>query len=142
MTKCAHFEIFIFKHNMWYIGAIIHILNNKLQKISFKNPFIWKNGNDSLFFYEVILLAFITINNVDACVFNINALHMFKDIIIFMPNAIDWTNKWENAIIIGNFYSCSPYLWPQKLFQVLWLSFSKKTLLYVSFWGYFRLMFF
>ncbi len=133
---------FSYLHRTCDILAIIHIFNNKLQNISFKNSFIWKNENDSLSFYEIILLALITISIVDACVSNISALHIFKNIIIFMPNVIDWTRKWENAIIIGNFYSCCPYLWPQKLFQVLWLSFSKKTLLYVSFWGYFRLMFF
>jgi hypothetical protein len=29
--------------NMWSIGATIYTFNNKLQKISFKNSFIWKN---------------------------------------------------------------------------------------------------
>jgi len=28
---------------MWSIGATIFIFNNKLQKVSFKNSFIWKN---------------------------------------------------------------------------------------------------
>jgi hypothetical protein len=28
---------------MWSIGATICIFSNKLQKISFKNSFIWKN---------------------------------------------------------------------------------------------------
>jgi hypothetical protein len=31
---------------MWYIETIICNFNNKLQKISFKNFFIWKNEND------------------------------------------------------------------------------------------------
>jgi len=47
-VKSTHFEKIIFiqqwlTQNMWYIGATICILNNKLQKISFKNSFIWKN---------------------------------------------------------------------------------------------------
>jgi len=29
--------------NMWSIGVTICIFNNKLQKISFKNSFIWKS---------------------------------------------------------------------------------------------------
>jgi hypothetical protein len=48
LTKFTHFEKFIFiqkwlTQNMWYIGATICISNNKLQKISLKNYFIWKS---------------------------------------------------------------------------------------------------
>jgi hypothetical protein len=48
LAKFTHFENFIFiqqwlTQNMWSIGAIICIFNNKLQNISFKNYFIWKN---------------------------------------------------------------------------------------------------
>jgi len=28
--------------NMWHIGAIVNVINNKLQKISFENFFLWK----------------------------------------------------------------------------------------------------
>jgi hypothetical protein len=47
-VKFAHFEKFLFiqqwlTQNMWYVGATICIFNNNLQKISFKNSFIWKN---------------------------------------------------------------------------------------------------
>jgi hypothetical protein len=46
-AKSTHFEIFIFiqqrlTQNMWSIGATI-CLDNKLQKISSKNTFIWNN---------------------------------------------------------------------------------------------------
>jgi len=46
-AKFTHFEIFIFiqqwlTQNMWSIGATI-CLDNKLQKISSKNTFIWNN---------------------------------------------------------------------------------------------------
>jgi len=45
LAKFTHFEKFIFiqqllAQNMYSIGATICIFNNKLQKISFKNPFI------------------------------------------------------------------------------------------------------
>jgi hypothetical protein len=48
LANFTHFEKFIFTQqwltqNMWYIGATICIFNNKLQNISFKNSFIWKN---------------------------------------------------------------------------------------------------
>jgi len=48
MAKFTHFEIFIFIQqrliqNMWPIGATICILNKNLQKILFKNSFIWKS---------------------------------------------------------------------------------------------------
>jgi len=48
LEKCTYFEIFIFiwqwlTQNMWFIETTICILNNKLQKISFKNSFIWKS---------------------------------------------------------------------------------------------------
>ncbi len=33
------------KHNMWNISATLGIFNNKLQKYSFKNHFLWKNQN-------------------------------------------------------------------------------------------------
>jgi hypothetical protein len=47
LEKFTHFEKFIFiqqwlTQNMWSIGTTICIFNNKLQKISFKNSFIWK----------------------------------------------------------------------------------------------------
>jgi hypothetical protein len=47
-AKSTHFKIFIFiqqwyTQNMWYIRATICIFNNKLQNISFKNSFTWKN---------------------------------------------------------------------------------------------------
>jgi hypothetical protein len=38
-----HIYSIVINKNMWYIGTIICILNNKLQKISFKNSFIWKS---------------------------------------------------------------------------------------------------
>jgi hypothetical protein len=48
LVEFTHLEKFIFIQkwlieNMWYVLEIICILNNKLQKISFKNSFIWKN---------------------------------------------------------------------------------------------------
>jgi len=48
MEKFTHFEIFIFIQqwliqNIWSIGATICILNEKLQKILFKNYFMWKS---------------------------------------------------------------------------------------------------
>jgi len=48
LVKFTQFENFIFiqqwlTQNLWSIGEIIYIFNNKLQKISFKNSFIWKN---------------------------------------------------------------------------------------------------
>jgi len=48
LVEFTHFEIFIFiqqwlTQNMWFIGTIICIFNIKLQKISFKNSFIWKS---------------------------------------------------------------------------------------------------
>ncbi len=48
LAKFTHFEKFICIHqwltqNMWSIGATTCIFNNKLQKISFENCFIWKN---------------------------------------------------------------------------------------------------
>jgi hypothetical protein len=48
LEKFKHFEKFIFikqwlRQDMWYIGATIFILNNKLQKISFQKNLIWKN---------------------------------------------------------------------------------------------------
>jgi len=48
LTKFTHFEKFIFiqqwlTQNMWSIGAIVCIFNNKLQKISLKKNFIWKS---------------------------------------------------------------------------------------------------
>ncbi len=33
--------------NMWFIGTTMCTFNNKLQKKSFKNSFMWKNGKDS-----------------------------------------------------------------------------------------------
>jgi hypothetical protein len=36
--------------NMWFIGATICIFNNKLQKISFKNSFVWKNDKGFIVF--------------------------------------------------------------------------------------------
>jgi hypothetical protein len=65
LAKFTHFEKFIFirkwlTRNMWLIGATIYILNNKLQKISFKNYFvkflffIFKNSQSS---YKIIPLA-------------------------------------------------------------------------------------
>ncbi len=50
LVEFTHLEKFIFIQkwlieNMWYVLEIICILNNKLQKISFKNSFIWKNEN-------------------------------------------------------------------------------------------------
>jgi hypothetical protein len=51
-AEFTHLEIFIFiqqklTQNMWLIGATICIFNKKLQKISFKNSFIWKSGKKS-----------------------------------------------------------------------------------------------
>ncbi len=48
LAKFTHIEKFIFiqqwlTQNMWSIGATICIFDSKLQKISFKNSFIWKN---------------------------------------------------------------------------------------------------
>ncbi len=48
LAKFTHFEKFIFiqqvlKQNMWSIGATICIFNKKVQKMSFKNSFIWKS---------------------------------------------------------------------------------------------------
>jgi hypothetical protein len=48
LIKPTHFKKIIsiqrwLTQNMWYIQAIICILNNKLQNISFKNSFIWKS---------------------------------------------------------------------------------------------------
>jgi hypothetical protein len=47
-AKLTHFEKFQqwITQNMWYIGAIICIFNNKLQNISFKYSFIWKSIKD------------------------------------------------------------------------------------------------
>jgi len=47
-NEMSHFEKFTFiqqwlTQNMWNIRATICIFNNKLQKVSFKNSFIWKN---------------------------------------------------------------------------------------------------
>jgi len=47
LTEFTHFEKIVFvqqwlTQNMWSIGATICIFNNKLQKVSLKNPFIWK----------------------------------------------------------------------------------------------------
>jgi hypothetical protein len=47
-TKFTHFEKFMsiqqwLTQNIWSIGATICIFYNKLQKISFKNSFIWKS---------------------------------------------------------------------------------------------------
>jgi hypothetical protein len=52
MAKFTHFEKFIFiqqwlTQNMWSIGPIIGIFDNKLQNISFKNSFIWKNEKNT-----------------------------------------------------------------------------------------------
>jgi hypothetical protein len=51
LAKFAHFEKFIFnqkmintKHVMYWSNYMY--FNNKLQKISFKNSFIWKNEKD------------------------------------------------------------------------------------------------
>ncbi len=46
--KIIHFEELIYiqqwlTQNIWYIGGTICIFNNKLQKISLKNSFIWKS---------------------------------------------------------------------------------------------------
>jgi hypothetical protein len=46
--RITHFEKFIFikkwlSKNVWSIGATICIFNNKLQNISLKKKFIWKN---------------------------------------------------------------------------------------------------
>jgi hypothetical protein len=48
LAEFTHFEKFIFiqqllTQNMWSIGATMCIFINKLQKISFKNSFIWKS---------------------------------------------------------------------------------------------------
>jgi hypothetical protein len=48
LAKFTQFEKFIFiqqwlAQNMWSIETTICIFNNKLQKISFKNSFIWKS---------------------------------------------------------------------------------------------------
>ncbi len=48
LAKSTQFEIFIFiwqwlTINMWFIKVNICNFNNKLQKKSFKNSFIWKN---------------------------------------------------------------------------------------------------
>ncbi len=48
LAKFTHFEKFIFiqkwlAKNMWYIGATICIFTNMLEKVSFKNSFIWKS---------------------------------------------------------------------------------------------------
>ncbi len=48
LAEFTHFEKFIFiqqwlTQNMRSIGATTCIFNNKLQKISFKNSFIWKS---------------------------------------------------------------------------------------------------
>jgi len=48
LEEFTHFKKFIFiqqwlTQNMLFIGAIICIFNNKLQKILFKKKFIWKN---------------------------------------------------------------------------------------------------
>jgi hypothetical protein len=47
LIELTHFEIFIYiqqwlTKNMWSIGSTMCIFNNKFQKISFKNSFIWK----------------------------------------------------------------------------------------------------
>jgi hypothetical protein len=64
--KNLHFEKFIYiqqwlTYNMWSIGAIMCIFNNKLKKISFKKHFIWKSEKmtkkDSQSFCKVIPLA-------------------------------------------------------------------------------------
>jgi hypothetical protein len=41
--------------NMWFIGVVINISSNKLQKVSFKNKLIWKNQKD----YERTHIPFI-----------------------------------------------------------------------------------
>jgi len=46
-AKFAHFWKFIFiqkllTKKMWHIGAILNMINKKLQKISFENTFLWK----------------------------------------------------------------------------------------------------
>jgi hypothetical protein len=51
LLKFAHFESFIFiqqwiVQNIWYIGTTICIFNNKLQKVSLKNSYMWKNEKD------------------------------------------------------------------------------------------------
>jgi len=51
LAKFTHFEKFVFiqqwlTQNMWSIGAIICIFNNKLHNTSFKNSFIWKMKKD------------------------------------------------------------------------------------------------
>jgi len=48
LVEFTHFENLILiqkwlTQNMWSINATICIFNNKLQKISFKNSFIWKS---------------------------------------------------------------------------------------------------
>ncbi len=48
LAKFTHFKKIKFIQKWlikktWFIGATIYILNNKLQKISFKNSFIWKS---------------------------------------------------------------------------------------------------
>jgi hypothetical protein len=48
LEKFTHFEKFILiqqwlTQSMWSIGATMCIFSNKLQKISFKNSFIWKS---------------------------------------------------------------------------------------------------
>ncbi len=48
MQNLHTFEIFIFiqqwlTQNMWSIGATMCIFYNKVQKISFKNSFMWKS---------------------------------------------------------------------------------------------------
>ncbi len=65
LAKFTHFEKNIFirqwlTQNMWFSGATMCILNKKLQKISLKNSFIWKNEKtkkDSQSFCKVIPLA-------------------------------------------------------------------------------------
>jgi hypothetical protein len=55
LANFTHFEKFIFiqqwlTQNMWSIGATICIFNKKLQNISFKNSFIWKNEKRLIIF--------------------------------------------------------------------------------------------
>ncbi len=51
LVEFTHFVKFIFiqqwlTQNMWFNAVTIGILNSKLQKISFKKNFIWKNEKE------------------------------------------------------------------------------------------------
>jgi hypothetical protein len=65
LVNFTYFEKIIFiqqwlTKNMWSIGEIICIFNNKLQQISFKNSFMWKKTKkDSQSFCKVIMLVLI-----------------------------------------------------------------------------------